>query len=121
MTYTVKVTWPAGATERPVPATTSNGLNILPSGATVIASEIVADRDNPDNKSKRWAHLIDGKFIAVDYPNNQGPQVRATVTDDAGSTPLPPSPIPTTAAITAHVELNDGIHVYAGDVQLNQK
>ena len=62
---------------RPTPDTLNTTSLKMLAGTSFQISEIVADRLDPNNSSKKWGHIIggqyDGMYTALEYPNNSNP------------------------------------------------
>jgi len=62
---------------RPTPDTANSTSDKILAGTTFQISEIVPDRLDPSNPSKKWGKILggvyDGKYTALEYPNNTNP------------------------------------------------
>lgn len=106
--YKVTVTWDSGASIRPEPSTSNQGVGVYPDNAVFYASELLADVDSPNDPTKQWAKVESdpvngtryaGKFVAVKYPASSGAVDRCVV-EDATNPPPPP-----TASVIDHIEV----------------
>ena len=85
-----KVVWAAGATERLQPSTAGTAQATHANGDVVDAVQNnIPDSADPTNQNKRWCKLVNGHYMATDYPDsNNLPAVRMQLV----TTPPPPPP-----------------------------
>ena len=62
---------------RPDPSTANATELAMSAGTTFRISEIVPDRNDPNNTAKKWGHIFgsdfDGLYTALEYPGNPVP------------------------------------------------
>jgi hypothetical protein len=76
MQYTV--VWPDGARKRLEPTTVRGWTNEILQFGTVaeVTQDNIPDATYPTNAAMRWVKLIDGKYVASDYPSGGMPEKR---------------------------------------------
>lgn len=72
-----KVVYHNGATVQAMPSASSAQIQILALGDIVDAvQDHIPDATDPSNANKVWVQLVDGHYVASNYPDAAGPQVR---------------------------------------------
>lgn len=107
--YKVTITNPEGARERTGNSTAAPGFSPLLAFGSVHYSdkEIIADSTAPTDPNKKWIELVNGRFIAVRYPQSGGPIERATV--ELNGTDPSPDPTPGVPTLKHTIEVySDG-------------